>query len=323
MTKQVYDAEFERKIGEYFDATLPDKIFDAHVHIMREFAKQTGYNGETYDQFCEFNRKYIRRDLAGAMVMPQVSSKHTEETLNDDNRYNLKLTKKHNHSAGLIIRPGCGRDKAEKLLDENPQIKVLKPYLVYAEGVENVEEADISTFATEWMWELANDREMPLLLHLSHFVDGLSHPANVAEIKHFCKKYPRVKLVLAHCAMGHNIPKLKWGLEEIKGLDNIWFDSSGAGEALASIYCIKYFGVDKLMYGGDFEFATIFGRIVSYGSTFKAVRPTEELDKNSFYRPLNNGQETLLSLLQAMEVLELSNTDREKIFYNNAAEIYG
>jgi len=323
MPKTVYDQEFETKIKNYFDASLPDKIFDAHVHISRDFTKRSGYEGEPYQQFREFTEKYISSNLAGAMVMPQVSSEHTEETLDDDNQYNLKLTREQNHSAGLIIRPQCGRDKTEKLLDANPQIKVLKPYLVYATGVEDTGEADISTFATEWMWELANDREMPMLLHLSHFVDGLSHPSNIAELKYFCKKYPRVKLVLAHCAMGHNVPKLAWGLEAIKGLDNVWFDSSGASEPMASYYCVKHFGVEKLLYGGDFDFATIYGRIASYGSTFSAVRPNPERDKADFYRPLNNGQECLLGLLQAMEVLGLSAADREKIFYGNAAELYG
>ena len=172
------------------------------------------------------------------------------------------------------------------------------------------------------MWELANDREMPLLLHLSHFVDGLSHPANNSQIKYLCTKYPRVKLVLAHCAMGHNVPKLTWGLEEIKGLDNIWFDSSGVSEALSIYYCIKHFGTEKMMYGGDFDFATVWGRICSYGSTFSAIRPSEANDKRDFYRPLNNGQECLLALLQAIEILGLTPREIENIFYHNAAGLY-
>ena len=189
MPNPSYDSEFVKRINEYFDANLPSKIFDAHVHISRGFTERTGYKGEPYQQFVEFTRECIGKDLTGALIMPQVSRKHTEETLDDDNQYNLKLTKEHNHSAGLVVRPQCGREKTEKLLDANPHIKVLKPYYVYATGVEDIQEADISNFATEWMWQLANDREMPILLHLSHMVDVLSHPSNIAEINYFCKKY--------------------------------------------------------------------------------------------------------------------------------------
>ena len=323
MAKTVYDSAFEKKITQYFDETLPEKVFDAHVHISRAYAKRTGYEGEPYRQYLEFTEKYIRRRPAGALVMPQVSETHTEETLEDDNRYNLALARKHGHAAGLIIRPQSGREKTERLLDENPQIKVLKPYFYYAEGVENKEEADIHTFVPAWMWELANDREMPILLHLSHYVDVLSHPANIEEINRFCRRYPRVKLVLAHCGMGHNVPKLAWGLEAIRGLDNIWFDSSGASEPMASCYCIRYFGTERLMYGGDFDFAAMYGRICSYGSTFRSIRPGPENDSDPFYRPLNNGQECLLGLLQAMEVLDLTAAERERIFCRNAAVLYG
>ena len=67
-------------------------------------------------------------------------------------------------------------------------------------------------------------------------------------------------------------------LDDIKGLPNVWF-SSGAGEAAAIAYCIKYLGTEKMMYGGDFEYATTFGRIYSYGSSWHALRPTLERDR--------------------------------------------
>ena len=45
MAKEVYDAAFEKKITEYFDATLPDKIYDAHVHISRSFTERRFFIG--------------------------------------------------------------------------------------------------------------------------------------------------------------------------------------------------------------------------------------------------------------------------------------
>jgi glutamate-1-semialdehyde 2,1-aminomutase len=233
------------------------------------------------------------------------------------------LTKRENLSAGLVVRPSCSAERVEQLLSENPQIKVLKPYLVYAENVANIEETDIDTFAPEWMWQLANEREMPILLHLSHYKELLSHPANYGQINYFCTKYPKVKLVLAHCAMGHNVEMLRRGLEQIKGLKNIWFDCSGAGEAAAIAYCIRYFGTDRMMYGGDFDYGTLFGRIYSYGSSWHAMRPTPERDKISGYRPINNLQDCLLQLIYAIDAMALTENQVEDIFYNNAKHLYG
>ena len=323
MSKITYNEKFDKSLYEFFDQRLPDKIFDAHVHISRDFMKRKGYTEEPYDFFKSFTSKYLPRTLLGAFVMPQVSSTHTEETLDDDNRYNLALAKREGLSAGLIVRPSCGREKVEDLIYKNPEIKALKPYLVYAEGVKNPEETDIDTFATEWMWELANEKEMPMLLHLSHYAQLLNHPKNYEQINYFCKKYPKVKLVLAHCAMGHNVEMLRRGLEQIKGLPNIWFDCSGAGEAAAIAYCIRFFGTEKMMYGGDFEYATTFGRIYSYGSSWHAMRPTPERDSSIAYRPINNLQDCLLQLIYAIDAMGLNEKQVEDIFYNNAKNLYG
>ena len=160
-----YDEKFERELYDFFDTRLPDKIYDAHVHLSRMIMGKLGVDEPPHDFFIKFTEKYLPRKLAGALVMPQVDL-HTEETLKDDNEYNLAIAREHGYDAGLIVRPSCGREKVEGILDANPEIKVLKPYFVYAEGVENMEETDIDTFAPDWLWQLANDREMPILLHL-------------------------------------------------------------------------------------------------------------------------------------------------------------
>lgn len=318
----MYDEKFECELYDFFDSRLPDKIYDAHVHICRNFMKRHGYEGDPYDFFVNFTAKYMPRKISSAMIMPQVSGQHTEATLNDDNLYNIALAKREHHSAGLIIRPSCGREKVENLLCNNPQIKVLKPYLVYAEGVENTEEADLLTFATEWMWELANEKEMPVLIHLSHYRELLSHKGNWEAIKYISQKYPKSKIVLAHCAMGHNVEKLRRGLEQIKGLKNIWFDCSGVGEAAAIAYCVRYFGTDRMMYGGDFAYGTNYGRIFSYGSSWHAMRPNPERNAQSSYRPINNLQDCLLQLIYAIDAMNLTDAQIEDIFYNNASQLY-
>ena len=318
-----YDETFERELYDFFDTRLPDKIFDAHVHINRGFMQKNNLEGDPYEFFKSFTAKYMPRELSGAMVMPQPSEKHTRETFDDDNGYNIALAKREKHSAGLLLHPTWSKETVEETLDQNPEIKVLKPYLVYAQDVDNVEEADVNTFAAEWMWELANEREMPILLHLSHYGKLLSHPGNYEQINYFCKKYPKAKLVLAHCAMGHNVERLRRGLEEIKGLKNVWFDSSGAGEAAAVAYCVRYFGAEKMLYGGDFDYGTLYGRIYSYGASWHAMRPSPERDAIKSYRPINNLQDCLLQLIYAIDAMGLKEKEVEDIFYNNAMAIYG
>ena len=328
MSQKVYDAAYEADLAAYFDRMLPEKVYDAHVHINRGYMTWHGLEGEPFPYYRNFMEKYIGRPIAGGLMMPQPSSKHTKETLRDNNLYNLKVAQEEGFAAGLIITPGCGREQTEAYLDTYDCIRVLKPYLCYtAKDWNNRFEADILDFAPEWMWQLANDREMSIMIHLSHYQNMLSEPANYEQIRYLCEKYPKAKLILAHCAMGHHVRKLRLGLEKIKDIPNIWFDCSGSAETMSIYYCLKAFGVKKMMYGGDFDHAATVGRICSFGSNFIGIHDgylnESAVPPDYRHQPLNNGQECLLALLEACELLELNKEDLEDIFYNNAKVLFG
>lgn len=86
MSQVVYDAEYERQLLAYFDSLLPEKIYDAHFHISRAYARRTGYEGEPFCQYRDFMEKYLGRPLGGGMMMPQPSSKHTMADVDDEKR---------------------------------------------------------------------------------------------------------------------------------------------------------------------------------------------------------------------------------------------
>ena len=325
MIQTVYDAEYEKRLAEAFDRFMPEKIYDAHFHICEEYAQETGYVGDPYDQYTEFMQRYIGRKIAGGLVMAAASSKHTPEDLDRENDYILKLAKREGLDVGLLMSPTYTADKAVRMMSEHPEIKALKPYLTYSPAADRYE-SDILDFAPDWMWEIAHERKMPLILHLSHYQNMLSDERNIRDLRYVSKRYPGAKIVLAHCAMGHHLQKLKWGLSAISDLENIWFDCSGSAEALTIYYCLKAFGVERMLYGDDFNHGAKPGRIVSFGSNFFGFHPyfitnTEEVPDYR-YQPMDNARECLLALLEAGELLDLSIDDRKKIFYDNAVNLY-
>lgn len=326
MSQIVYDEKYERDLLDYFNENLPVKIYDAHFHISRDYAKRSGYKGEPFKQFVEFTEKYTVRSFTGGLVMPQPSTRHTKDTLADDNAYNLALAQKYDLEAGLIVTPKCSCNAITAMLDKHPRVKVLKPYLTYTSDTKMFE-TDILSFAPEWIWELANGRNMPIMLHLSHYQNMLNEESNWRQIRTLSLKYPKVKLILAHCAMGHHVRKLRLGLEHINDLKNIWFDCSGTAETMSIYYCIKYFGVEKMMYGGDFNHGANVGRICSFGSNFigfhEAYININNIPGDYKYQPLNNALECMLALIEACELLALSKKEIEDIFYNNAVKLFG
>ena len=325
MSLTVYDANYEKRLSEYFDRFMPQKIYDAHFHISKSYAESTNYPGDPYQQYAEFMEKYIGRKIAGGLIMAMPSSKHTPAQLDEENAYILDLAKREGLEVGLLMMPSYTRERAENMLALHPQIKALKPYLTYTTG-KDMFESDIFDFAPAWMWELANDRELPVILHLSHYQNMLWDENNIRDLRYISEKYPKAKIVLAHCAMGHHVEKLRWGLDAISDLKNIWLDCSGAAEALSIYYCIKTFGVGRMVYGDDFTHGATPGRIVSFGANFFGFHPAfvtnTELVPDYRYQPMDNARECLLALIEACELLSLSDADREAIFYANAKALY-
>lgn len=326
MSQKVYDEAYERDLLAYFDEQLPEKVYDAHFHLSHRYSDPKGYPGNEYGEYADFMKKYIPRPLSGGLLMAQPSSKHGIEDVDRENARMIEIAEEHGLEVGVIITPACGREKVERLLDTYPCITALKPYLTYTTAADMFE-SDITDFAPLWMWELANDRSLPVIIHLSHYQNMLSDPRNIEQVRYLSINYPNAKIVLAHCAMGHHIRKLQLALPKIADLKNIWFDCSGAVEALSIYYCLKTFGVDRMLYGADHNHGANVGRICSFGSNFIGLHPgylnEGAVPPDYKYQPLNNAQEGLLALFQACELLELSDEDKEKIFYGNAKALYG
>ena len=318
-----HDEAYLRELLAYFDELLPSNLYDAHTHVTRAYAKRTGYIGEPFDQYLDLCEEAVGRRPCGGLVMTQPSRRHTKDTLAEANAYNLHIARERGFAAGYIVTPKDTPEEIAAVLDAHPEIGALKPYLTYTTA-ENSFEADITSFAPEWMFALANERELPVLLHLSHYGDMLNDKANIRELRYLSRAYPRVPIVLAHCAMGHHVRKLRLGLEAIADLESIYFDCSGASETMAVYYCLRTFGPSRMMWGSDHDFGAEYGRICSYGSNFLAAHPGYllTLPPDYRYRPLRNSTECTLALLEALELLSLGEGDRRAILSENGKALY-
>lgn len=321
-----HDVCYEENVRAYLNEQLPEKLYDAHFHLTKGHAAAKGYD-DPYLEYCEAAEKSLGRKMAGGLVMTNPSSRHAPELLREANDLVLRIAEERDLSVGYIIAPAWDdKDKIAAILDANSRITALKPYFTYTTAPDKFE-SNISDFTPEWAFELANERGLSVIIHLSHYQNMLLDENNLREVRYFSEKYPNAKIVLAHCALGHHVRKLRLALPKIADLKNIWFDCSGVSETMSIYYCIKTFGVERMMWGGDHMFGEQLGRITSFGSNFFGLHPGIAKDVNMpsdyKYQPMPNDVECTLALLEAMDVLGLSQKEREDIFYNNAKALYG
>ncbi|MBE6956963.1 MAG: hypothetical protein E7450_05885 [Ruminococcaceae bacterium] len=324
-----YDRAYEADLLSRLAPKIPEQVFDAHFHISRDEIPNVP-DAEAFDTWKEYTNHFLGGNrIRGGLVMAHPKYYAEKETLDSHRLFACQLAQEHEgFVSGLVIRPQDDPREMDDHIRRFPRIVALKPYLTYS-GAENIYEADLLQYAPEWMWELASQYRLAMVLHLSHFGDGLSDPRNGEQLRYLCKKYPQVKVNLAHCAMGHNPDKLQQGLRYLDGLDNLWTDVSGIGEALSIICMLKYMGPERVMFASDgYRFAFHHhSRVFALGGHFLSFSDRHAVDPSPLglptayqFRPITPFAENLSATVAACQVCGLTEAQWQDVFYNNAAK---
>ena len=120
-------------------------------------------------------------------------------------------------------------------------------------------EAEIPAFLPEPLVRVAHEEGWVITLHMVRS-RAAADPTNIHWIRHYCERYPDMKLILAHSARGFQPAHNLEGLPHLRGLDNLYFDTSANCEPIAHQAIIRIIGHDKLMYGTDLPVSHGHGR---------------------------------------------------------------
>jgi glutamate-1-semialdehyde 2,1-aminomutase len=154
---------------------------------------------------------------------------------------------------------------------------------------------------------------------------ALADPVNQRTIRRYCKQYPNMRLILAHAARGFNPHHTILGIDSLRGLGNVWFDTSAVTDSGAIEAIINMMGHQRVLYGSDFPVSHLRGRCVALGDSFLWVS-SDNADLNVPYAKLDLalvGHESLRTLKIAAMSTRLGDTQVEDIFYKNGAQLFG
>lgn len=308
---------------------LPDSIFDIHAHLYRVAdlnISRTGVVGEApSDASLKLYRRSVERQVGAGRIHGGMFFAIPSLTMDLDrsNDYVVSQIKTDPSSRGLIlITPGSSREKAESYLT-NPQIVGFKCYHVFSPQQPTFE-APIPTWLPEWGWELADRHGLVIMLHIVR-THALADPDNQRVIRDRCTRYPRARLILAHAARGFHGPDTVRGITALRGLDNVWFDTSGICEPTAYVAILEEFGPRKLMWGSDFPISERRGKCVTIGEAFAWINPGR-FDVSPASLPIETllvGLESTQAVLDAAKTVGLNEADLRDLFHDNASRLLG
>ena len=311
------------------DGFVPDRIFDIHTHLYhtRHFAEGNR------PRFLDPDRGYGLRDFQEAMAR-WMSGRKVEGLFfgypsagNDRPGENAWLEEQigpevhqSNSRALVLAAPEDDPDEVRRLFQTGTFIGI-KPYRLYAK-VPDTREAEIESFAPEWMWELCHEHDGILMLHIM-LADGITDARNVEAIRRLCRRYPRCRLVLAHVARSFNYRQARDGLLALVDLENVVVDTSAVTQTGAFRAALEVLGPRRVLWGSDYMVSELRGSCFTQGDGFTWIysddSSAEKLTIFGNYTLV--GIESLLCLREACEDTGMNPADIQDIFRDNALRL--
>jgi len=325
------DGEFWAK---RLDPFLPQKIFDAHRHIMKPEHRAPDPS-ERQKSFWTFEVSHPETleeaELGCSLLFPGRSvsylafgSPSLKGDLVGNNRY-LADGLKGTESAALALAPPVW--DAEKLLDQlrQPRIIGIKPYQNMIPGFEG-EDVSIFDFCPHEHLEVLDGFGAWLTLHVPR-KERLADPDNIAEVLEIRRRYPDIILVIAHLGRSYAGGYARKGFPALAEDEGILFDTSAVLNPAVFALALDRIGPQRLLFGSDFPILYMRGRrrwegdryinITSGDYSWNVDRELPEVEATyTLYV-----YEAMAACIDMCWGLGFSDTDVRAIFYDNARRI--
>ncbi len=319
---------YQREIAPF----LPPTVLDFHTHIYsadnwKEKPWETDKSGGRYmvvdelypperllsdGRTCFPDRAY--EAVCFGMPTPAVDWEK-------DTAYVTNAAREHQELRPLLLAGpalGVSRERYEQALQEGGfrGFKVFLNWYGDDYGDVRVEDMLGPTERT-----LADERRLVILLHVPRS-GRLADPVVQAGVRWLADQCPQASIVLAHCGRCYLPAEMKSAIGCLRGLPNVWMDTSMVMDPVVLQIAINELGPDRLLFGTDFPVAAMRGRRVRvWDHWVDVVLPGYP---SSAYRVAGEGYragfmawEIALAIRWAAELTGISDTERDGIFHGN------
>lgn len=308
------------------DSFLPGRVFDAHCHLYRnaDFATVPGLAAsgpEVVDWPCFLEHMEAiapgREWAALAFPFPSKGLKTAGA-----NEFLGAQVKEFSAVRGqMVVTPEMDPEFVRETVRRCGFVG-LKCYHLFSRTEPTFDSA-VEAYLPEEQVRVAHEEGLSITLHMVR-ARAIADAVNQESIARLARKYPNSRWILAHAARGFNPYHTIEGIGALSGIGNIWCDTSAVTEAGAFEAIVRTHGVERLLYGADFPVTHLRGRCVAIGDSFLWLT-AENTRFTAAYAPI----EPLLIFLESLRALKtacwnlrLSDSEVERIFWGNAAQLF-
>jgi hypothetical protein len=324
---------------------LPSQVIDVHAHVwLKAFvepgldeapgqARTARWPGRVAEENSieDLLRTYALMFPRQAVTPLLFGSPRRDVALHKTNGYVSQVAGQHDLPGLIVSTPEWPAEQLERLVRDGGFLG-LKPYLSFAPAQVRADEITILDFLPPHHLEVADAHGWIVVLHIPRPA-RLRDPLNLAQMLDIERRYPNVRLIVAHIGRAYCQEDVGDAFEVLRGTAKMCFDFSANTNAWVMEGLLRAVGPGRVLFGSDLPILRMrMRRICEKGTYVNLVPPglygdvsgdphmrevsQEEGDRLSFFM-----YEELSAFRRAAEAVGLSAADLQDVFYNNAARL--
>ena len=328
--KQVYENELKD--------FLPDKIIDIHTHVwLNSLIKDDNTGADraalwptlvAADNSIEDLQETYRLMFPDKQVSAMFFGSSRKGSMDALNKYCAECSKKSGFPALYYSSPDEDPEDLEQKIHDGGFLG-LKSFLNLAPDYIPENEARVFDFFPKNQLKKMDEMGAIVMLHLPRS-KRLKDPVNIQQIIELKQEFPNVGLIIAHIGRAYCENDIGDAFEQLAVCDDLMYDFSANTCEIAMEKLIKSVGTKRVMFGSDLPILRMRTRRITENNTYiNLVPPGLYGDPNQdlHLREVSEQEakeitffmyEELRSFKRVAEKLNLTRSEIEDIFYNNA-----
>jgi predicted TIM-barrel fold metal-dependent hydrolase len=330
---------YETRIRKF----LPVKMIDIHTHVwlnrFRAGRSNDPLRAVTWpsrvalDNSIEDLIETYRLMFPDKQVSPMIFA--NPHTRNDDidgmNEYISQSAKKYHYPSLIFAMPWWSAEELEQKIIAGGFLGA-KVYLIFSDPKIAQNDITIFDFLPHHQLEVLNQHGWIVMLHIPRS-GRLREPKNLEQMLEIEKRYPNVKLIIAHVGRAYCNEDVGNAFEVLAETKNMMFDFCANTNSWVFEQLIRTVGPKRIMFGSDMPILRMRTRRICENGNYVNLIPKglygdvstdsymrevegEEADKLTFFM-----YEEIDAFRRAAEATKLSEKDIEDIFYGNAKRL--
>ncbi len=331
---------YEREIKDF----LPERIIDAHTHVYSRLNRDPAYKESLANRSqnwptlvasenpIEDLDETYRLMFPGKKVTPVIfGMPGFQYSVSKSNAYISQAAKNAGYPALVLAYPAQSAAEFEaELLGGG--FKGAKVYLDYAPAYIPGNEVRIFDFAPHHQLEVLDRHGLVLMLHIPR-PRRLNDPVNIEQMLEIDRRYPNIKLIIAHIGRAYAPEDLGGALERLKP-SRMTFDFSANTNQQIFEAALATIGARRLIFGSDLPITRMrMKRIVENGVYINIVRKGSygDVSDDPHMRETEGAQadalsfflyEEIAAMRRACNAAGIGGGDVDAMFFGNAAKLF-